>query len=108
MLNEKQDAWGMTQIQYAQREKRRLRDKMRKRVERERMRVTPPPMLTEYPVDRPRLFRLKMQDIQDLGILAYRKYVPNRTALGLPMTAKGEGDWISLPYVSILHHGAVE
>ncbi|PAP94007.1 hypothetical protein [Mesorhizobium wenxiniae] len=36
------------------------------------------------------------------GQLAYRKYVPNRVALGIPMTAKGEGDWVSLPFLSIL------
>ncbi|WP_156394424.1 hypothetical protein [Mesorhizobium sp. Root172] len=36
------------------------------------------------------------------GQLAYRKYVPNRTALGIPMTAKAEGGWITLPAVSIL------
>ncbi|WP_287339899.1 hypothetical protein [Mesorhizobium sp.] len=40
--------------------------------------------------------------ITSSGSLAYRKYVPNRVALGLPMTAKGEGDWISLPFLSIL------
>lgn len=37
------------------------------------------------------------------GFRAYRKYVPNRTALGsTPMTAKGEGVYVSLPFVSIL------
>lgn len=36
------------------------------------------------------------------GQLAYKKYVPNRTALGIPMTSKAEGGWISLPAVSIL------
>lgn len=36
------------------------------------------------------------------GQIAYRKYVPNRVALGIPMTAKGEGDWVSLAFVSIL------
>ena len=33
----------------------------------------------------------------------YRKFVPNRTALGSgPLTPKGEGFWITLPMVSIL------
>lgn len=37
------------------------------------------------------------------GQLAYRKYVPNRTALGIPLiTSKASGDWVSLPFVSIL------
>lgn len=37
------------------------------------------------------------------GFRAYRKYVPNRTALGsAPLTAKGEGVYVSLPFVSIL------
>lgn len=40
------------------------------------------------------------------GVLAYRKYVPNRVAIGIPLTAKGEGDWISLPFVSILRSPA--
>ena len=36
------------------------------------------------------------------GILAYRQWVPNRTALGsAPLTAKGEGFYVSLPLVSI-------
>ncbi|PBB75195.1 hypothetical protein CK227_10410 [Mesorhizobium sp. WSM4308] len=101
MLNEKQDDWGLTQIQYAHREKQRARDRMRKRMQRAKIKAAPP-MVCEYPVDNFQCFRLKMQDIQDLDILAYRKYVPNRTTLGLLMTAKGDGDWISLPYVSIL------
>ncbi len=58
--------------------------------------------------------------ITSSGITAYRKYVPNRIALGIPMTAKGEGDWISLPFLTILapasplvalsrrNHGTVE
>lgn len=37
------------------------------------------------------------------GIAAYRQWVPNRTALGsAPLTAKGEGGYVSLPFVSIL------
>lgn len=36
------------------------------------------------------------------GYWAVRRYVPNRIALGIPMTAKGEGDWVSLPFLSIL------
>jgi hypothetical protein len=37
------------------------------------------------------------------GIVAYRQWVPNRTALGsAPLTAKGEGGYVSLPFVSIL------
>lgn len=36
------------------------------------------------------------------GCWAVRRYVPNRVALGVIMTTKAEGDWISLPFVSIL------
>jgi hypothetical protein len=94
--------WGLSQIEYAQREKHRLRERMKKRQQRARIKLTPPPMISEHPVNKFETFLLKGQDIQELGIMAYRKYVPNRSGLGIPMTAKGEGDWISLPYVSIL------
>lgn len=39
------------------------------------------------------------------GYLAVRRYVPNRTALGQPMTAKADGFWVSVPFVSILKDG---
>lgn len=32
----------------------------------------------------------------------YTVFVPNRIALGLPMSAKGEGSYITLPWVSLL------
>jgi len=40
------------------------------------------------------------------GIKVYRQWVPNRTALGsAPMTAKGEGGYVSLPFLSIQREG---
>jgi len=40
------------------------------------------------------------------GIKFYRQWVPNRTALGsAPMTAKGEGGYVSLPFLSIQREG---
>lgn len=56
--------------------------------------------LTIVPRD---VWPLTSADGIELGILCVSRYVPNRTALGMAMTAKGEGSDISLPFVSFIH-----
>lgn len=103
-LRDTPDGWGLSIVDNARLARMRQRDRDRKRARRLILKLKAPPIFPDEPVDNLCItWRLTGQDVQDLGIIAYRKYVPNRTALGLPLTAKGEGDWISLPWVSILH-----
>lgn len=107
-LKDNNEDWGLSITDNAKLARVRQRDRDRKRAQRAILKMRAPPLVPDYPQETHSVFRLKAQDIQCLGILAYRKYIPNRVALGLPMTAKGEGDWVSLPYVSILDSKMVQ
>ncbi|AZO45899.1 hypothetical protein EJ076_34860 [Mesorhizobium sp. M7D.F.Ca.US.005.01.1.1] len=94
--------WGLSQIEYAQREKHRLRERMKKRAQRARIKMTPPPMVCEQLVEKYVTFRLKGQDIQELDIVAVvtktfkrpdpmsRYYPPVAVPMSLP--------WVSMLY----------
>ena len=85
-------SFGQTPAEHARREKARLREREKKRRQRSRQAAE-----SSFPARR---------EVEAFttpsGILAYRQWVPNRTALGSsPLTAKGEGFYVSLPLVSI-------
>ena len=91
-LTDEETNWGPTRIQFARAEKQRLREREKKRRQRLRQAAE-----SSFPARR---------EVEAFttpsGILAYRQWVPNRTELGsAPMTAKGEGFYVSLPLVSI-------
>jgi hypothetical protein len=76
-------------------ERQRIREREKKR--RHRARQAARPMVAEPHRNEIETFTTPS------GIPAYRQFVPNRTALGsAPMTEKGEGGYVSLPFVSIL------
>jgi hypothetical protein len=101
--------WGLTRIEYALRDKQRLRERQRQRraqylqnvkvrERNEKGRFVGPP-----PVDNSPVWRLKGEDIQELGIIAVRsmiKLYTNGTRGGRPHDAETV---VSLPHVSILH-----
>lgn len=90
-LRDQNEDWGLSPIENLQRDRRRYQDMMKKRAKRERLKLAPPPMICEQPVDNAhryqRAFQLKAQDIQELGIFAVRNKLTN----------------ISLPFVSLIH-----
>lgn len=90
-LRDTNEDWGLSIVDNAKLARIRQRDRDRKRAQRALMKLRAPPIVCELPVDnyhcKPKPFRLKAQDIQDLGIIA----VPNKYTN------------ISLPFVSILH-----
>jgi len=99
----KHNEWGLSQIEYAQREKQRLRERMKKRQQRARIKMTPPPMVHELSTACSfETFLLKGLDVQDLGIIAVvtkvfkrpdpmnRYYAPIAVPMSLP--------WVSMLY----------
>lgn len=99
-LIDSNENWGLSAAEYARREKLRLRDRMRKRMQRAKIKATP--MRLEQPVEKYTTFRLKGQDIQELGIIAVVTKVVKRQnpiarwrePISVPM---------SLPFVSMLY-----
>lgn len=101
-LRDSNEDWGLSPAEYARREKIRMREKMKKRAQRERLKMQAPPLICEYPVGKFRIERLKGEDIQELGIMAvtgtrkeYSQYIHGRREF--VDTA------VSLPFVSILY-----
>lgn len=80
-------------IAYAKAADRRLME--RKAASARRRAIAAPPPLVQA------LVRLETFETPS-GYLAYRKFVPNRVALGVFHTERMTGDHISLPFVSIL------
>lgn len=107
-LNDESE-WGLTRIEYALRDKQLLRErqrqrraqylqnvKVRERTEKGRF-VGPPP------VDNLPVWRLKGEDIQELGIIAVRSMVKHYTN-GTRGGRIGEAETnVTLPWVSILN-----
>jgi hypothetical protein len=99
-LRDTPEGWGLTPAEYARREKLRLRERMKKRMQRAQIRTVQTRL--ELPVENLSTFRLKGQDIQELGILAVVTNVVKRQnpisryrePISVPM---------SLPFVSILY-----
>ena len=102
MPQERSNEWGLTPIEYAQRDKQRLRERMKKRMQRARMKLNPPPMICEHPVQNFSTFTLKGQDVQDLGIIAVvTKVIKKQNPIGgwrEPIDIP-----ISLPWVSLIY-----
>jgi hypothetical protein len=101
-LRDSNENWGLSPTEYAQREKTRLRERMKKRLQRARIKVMPPPMLREQLVEKHTMFRLKGQDIQELGIIAVVASMVKRQN---PIARWREPILVpmSLPFVSLLH-----
>ena len=98
-----QDGWGISQAEYTQREKLRLRERMKKRQQRARMKMAAPTDLsTGYPKPRIETFTLKGLDVQELGIIAVLTKVHK---LANPMSGIHAPKMMrmSLPFVSIIH-----
>ena len=102
-LRDTNEDWGLSPAEYARREKIRMRDRMKKRAQRARMKMEPPPLVpVDNIVQKLVTFRLKGKDVQELGIIAVVSKVSLRpdpmshgyNRLPVPM---------SLPYVSILY-----
>ena len=95
-LRDNPSDWGLTAAQFTSREKARTREREKKR--RQRALQALRPKISEEPAVR------YSGDVfvTTSGAMAYVKRVPNRTALGIPMTNKATHDLVSLPYVSIL------
>jgi hypothetical protein len=101
--------WGLTRIEYALREKQIAREKRRQRRAQYlqkvavRQRNEKGHFVAAQPEDNPTMWRLKGEDIQELGIIAVRgsaKHYTNGTRGG----RIGETETVvSLPYVSLLH-----
>jgi hypothetical protein len=106
--------WGLTRIEYALRDRQRVRDKQRKRRAEYLQKVAvrerneKGQFVGPEPVDNPTIWRLKGEDIQELGIIAVRgstKHYTNGTRGG----RIGETETVvSLPFVSILHGSRLE
>jgi len=96
------EAWGLTQVQYASREKARLR--ARERMRRVRARVAAENALAAMLQSHREVETFMTAS----GILAYRKEIPNRISLtSQPVYESTATKIISLPWVSILgerHH----
>lgn len=103
-LRDAQDGWGQTQAEYARREKLRMRDRMKKRQQRARMKMTPPPLELSTACAAPRFetFTLKGLDVQELGIVAVLTKVQK---LANPMSGIHAPKMMrmSLPFVSMIH-----
>jgi len=101
-LRDTNENWGLSQAEYARREKKKLRDRMRLRQQRANTKMIIPPMIYKQPVEKFTTFRLKGQDVQELGIVAVVASMVKRQnpiarwrdPILVPM---------SLPFVSILH-----
>lgn len=101
-LRDTNEGWGLTQAEYAHREKKKLRDRMRIRQQRANTKMIIPPMIYKQPVEKLRTFRLKGQDVQELGIIAVVSSMVKRTN---PISRYREPILVpmSLPYVTLLH-----
>lgn len=102
-LRDSNEDWGLSPAEYARREKIRMREKMKKRQQRERLKMKAPPLVpVDNLVQKFEMFRLKGQDVQELGIIA----VVAKVMLRPDPMSRGHNHIsvpMSLPFVSILH-----
>ena len=102
-LRDTNDGWGLTPAEYARREKIRMRERMKKRQQRARMKMEAPPLVpVDNPVQRWVTFKLKGLDVQELGIVAVVTRTikrPDPMSRYNPLVSVP----MSLPWVSILH-----
>ena len=99
-LRDSNENWGLSTAEYARREKLRLRERMRKRMQRAQIKTVQTRL--EQPVEKYSTFRLKGKDIQELGIIGVVTKVVKRQN---PISRYRDPIMVpmSLPFVSLLY-----